>query len=133
MRKSEWQLHAMQVGSALMTRDEKVAHLAGCAICKARLATKRKNEAARARHNASIARERGKAMVIGIMAIGNNGTRFNNLDIKHPRKDLLAKMGRARAQKIFIDTKDGKTYHSGYIVGGEWFQFYEVHPWRKEE
>ena len=67
-----------------------------------------------------------------VMAIDQYGQIEHGLDSKHPRKALLARLGAAKAQKMYWDTKDGKTYHSGYIIQGRWFTFYNVTPWQKE-
>jgi hypothetical protein len=66
-------------------------------------------------------------MKLGYMAIGSYGTKLHNL--KHPRKDILERMGKTHASKMYIDDKDGNAKHVGYIVGGEWFTVYEIHEW----
>ena len=43
-----------------------------------------------------------------------------------PRKDLLERLGRKHADKMYVDTKDGRTLHIGYIVGHQWFTIYKV-------
>lgn len=63
------------------------------------------------------------------MAIDQYGTTYHGL--KHPRKDLLERLGYASAKKMYVD-KDGKTYHTGYVIGGAWLDVYEVKPMRKE-
>ena len=65
-------------------------------------------------------------MKLGYMACGNYGTVFHGL--KHPRKDLLEKMGASSCQKMFVDSNEGAK-HIGYIVRGEWFTVYEIHEW----
>lgn len=49
----------------------------------------------------------------------------------HPRKDLMVRAGVQHAEKMYVDGKDGKTYHTGYIVAGCWYTVYEVTPMRK--
>ena len=63
------------------------------------------------------------------MAVGHYGTTFHGL--KHPRKDLLERMGASRCEKMYMDDNEGKSFHVGYIVAGEWFSIYEVIPMRK--
>lgn len=64
------------------------------------------------------------------MAINQYGDTYHGLT--HPRKDLCEKLGRSHAEKIYIDGKDGKSYHVGYLIAGEWLEVYEVKPLRKE-
>ena len=42
----------------------------------------------------------------------------------HPRKELLAKLGGGRADKIYRDKKDGAFVCVGYIIRGEWWALY---------
>ena len=60
------------------------------------------------------------------MAIDQYGHTYHNL--KHPRKDLCERLGRTHVDKMYIDDKDGNTYHIGYIIGGLWLRLYEVSP-----
>jgi len=49
----------------------------------------------------------------------------------HPRKELLDKLSRKHADKIFIDSaKHDKTYHVGYVMAGGWWSLYT--EWQKE-
>ena len=67
---------------------------------------------------------------LGYMAVGNYGTTLQLTDAKkHPRGQLLKKLGASHAAKMYTDTKDGETKHIGYIIGGEWFTVFEVHAW----
>ena len=61
------------------------------------------------------------------MACDQYGNWFHNLG-QHPRKALLAILGKAKASKMFQDTKDGKTMHVGYVIGGHWLTLFEVRP-----
>ena len=63
------------------------------------------------------------------MAVDQYGNTFHNL--KHPRKDLCEKLGRQHVDRMYVDTKDGKSYHCGYIIGGHWLDVFEVIPMRK--
>lgn len=65
-------------------------------------------------------------MKIGYMASGSRGTVVHLTDPeKHPRGQLLSKLGASHAAKMYVG--DGE--HVGYIVNGEWFNVYEVHSW----
>ena len=64
-----------------------------------------------------------------VMALGHLGTKFYDLDPRHPRKDLLSRLARKRASKVYLDLSDGSTRHVGYIVAGEWFTFYRIEHW----
>ena len=46
-----------------------------------------------------------------------------------PRRDLLERLGRQHANKMYVDTKDGQAKHIGYIIAGLWITVYEVHEW----
>lgn len=39
---------------------------------------------------------------------------------KHPRKELMEHFGIQHASKMYVDTKDGKSMHIGYVVRGHW-------------
>ena len=51
---------------------------------------------------------------------------------KHPRKQLLEKMGKKHAEKIYVDVKndDGSitTIHSGWKIGNSWFDVFRLEP-----
>lgn len=42
-------------------------------------------------------------------------------------KDLRAKlgMGGSRVYKIYVDGKDGRTLHTGYVIGEHWLTAYQ--------
>jgi len=67
----------------------------------------------------------------GYMAIDQYGQTEHLGLTQHPRKALLDKVGGSSARKIYVDTKAGKTKHVGYIIGGRWFNLYEVKRWEK--
>ena len=46
-------------------------------------------------------------------------------------KELRVKAGGGRISKAYNDGTDGKTYHTGYVVGCRWFD--EFTPTRKEQ
>lgn len=47
-------------------------------------------------------------------------------ELRHPRKDLLERLGRSKASKMYIDRKDGSSVHVGYVIAGQWLTIYEV-------
>ena len=44
-------------------------------------------------------------------------------------KELKSQLGKTKASRMFVDSKDGKTYHIGYVIGQHWLTAYE--PIRK--
>jgi hypothetical protein len=60
------------------------------------------------------------------MAIDQYGQTYHGLE--HPRTDLLARLSRKHADKMYVDTKKGGTRHSGYVIGGLWLSVYRVMP-----
>lgn len=64
------------------------------------------------------------------MAIDQYGQTYHGL-VK-PRRDLLSRLGRKRASRMFRDTKDGRAVHVGWIIGGLWLEVYEVKPMERE-
>lgn len=69
-------------------------------------------------------------MKVGYLAIGHHGTVHRLIGTaRGPRAQLLEACYRKSARKIYVDTKAGEQKHVGYIVGGEWFDVYEVHEW----
>jgi hypothetical protein len=63
------------------------------------------------------------------MGVDQYGQTYHNLG-EHPRKALLAKMGRKHASKMYVD-RAGKPYHTGYIIAGLWIRVYKVEDWSK--
>ena len=61
------------------------------------------------------------------MAIDQYNQTYHNLG-QHPRKALLDRLYSKHADKMYIDGKDGKSYHTGYIIGGMWLKLYKVTP-----
>lgn len=64
------------------------------------------------------------------MGIDQHGVTYHDLGT-HPRKALLERFGRKHADKIYLDLKDGRTVHTGYVIAGLWIQLYEVYQMRK--
>ena len=63
------------------------------------------------------------------MAVDQFGQTFHGLE--HPRKDLLERLGRRHADKMYQDTTDGKTRHVGYIINKQWLTVYRVVQWKE--
>jgi len=63
------------------------------------------------------------------MAIDQYGQTYHGLE--HPRKDLMNKLCCQHADRVYVDSADGKTYHVGYVIAGRWLNVYEVIPLRK--
>lgn len=59
------------------------------------------------------------------MAIDQYGRTVHDLG-PHPRKGLLAKLGAKHATKVYVDKRDGRSVHIGYVVQGRWFTIYWV-------
>ena len=45
---------------------------------------------------------------------------YGNRFTANSRKELIAKIGKGRVSKMYVDTKDGRTLHVGYVVGQHW-------------
>jgi len=63
------------------------------------------------------------------MAINQYGDTYHGLE--YPRKDLLERLCRKHADKMYVDSKDGSTFQTGYVIGREWLTVYKVFPMRK--
>jgi len=68
----------------------------------------------------------GRRMFMGIDQYGETYH-----DLVHPRKDLMERLGRKSASRMYVDTKDGVSKHIGYVIAGRWVQIYEVTQWEK--
>lgn len=66
------------------------------------------------------------------MAIDQYGNTEHNLG-PHPRKGLLERLDRKHASKVYVDKKDGRSVHIGWIVAGRWFTVYEVKRMERED
>lgn len=60
------------------------------------------------------------------MARDQYGQYYHDLGI-HPRKTLLERLGRKRAQRMYVDSKSG-TKHIGWIIAGLWLTVWHVEP-----
>ena len=61
------------------------------------------------------------------MAIDQYGHTYHGLGA-HPRKELLKRLGRSHAERMYCDKSDGTAVHVGYIIGGLWLTLYTVTP-----
>jgi hypothetical protein len=66
------------------------------------------------------------------MGIDQYGTIYHGLG-SYPRKELLRRLGRGRAAKMYIDKNGGQTVHCGYVIGSLWITLYTVLPFEKSE
>lgn len=68
---------------------------------------------------------------VGYMAVSNHSRTVHLTNPKkHPRGQLMDKLGSKHCEKIYIDAENGTAKHIGYIIGREWFTIYEVCEWR---
>lgn len=61
------------------------------------------------------------------MAIDQYGQTLHGL--KHPRKELLKRLGATHAEKMYQDREDGQTVFKGYIISGLWLSLFKVEPY----
>ena len=66
-------------------------------------------------------------MKLGYLGIDQYGKRYK-MD-KYPRKELLEQTGYSNASKMYMERKDGSSYHDGYVIGPHWITVHEVHSW----
>jgi hypothetical protein len=66
---------------------------------------------------------------IGFIGIDQYGN-YYKID-KNPRKELLEKFGVKHAEKMYVDTKDRKIRHCGYIISRHWIEVYIVSVWKE--
>ena len=64
--------------------------------------------------------------MLGYMATDQHGNTYHMYNEKSPRKWLLHHFGRKNAQKMYVDGKDGKAIHTGYIIAGHWLSVFQV-------
>ena len=65
-----------------------------------------------------------------IMGRDQYGQAYHDLGA-HPRAELLARLGKSHAERMFVDKKSGPPAHIGYIIGGLWVTLYNIEPWEK--
>lgn len=61
------------------------------------------------------------------MAIDQYGQTYHGLG-NHPRAELLKRLGRTKAARMYIDKRDGATVQVGWIIAGLWLRVYRVEP-----
>ena len=59
------------------------------------------------------------------MAVDNHGQTYHALG-KHPRTELMKRIGCSSAKRMFADLKDGSSQHVGWVVGSHWCMVYYV-------
>ncbi len=57
-----------------------------------------------------------------LLYVDQYGNRFRAHIVKELRAQI--KNGKSRVSKMFVDGNDGRTYHTGYVIGGHWLQGY---------
>ena len=62
-----------------------------------------------------------------IMGIDQYGGTYHDLT-KYPRKKLQDIFDTKSITKMYIDGKDGKAIHVGYIIKGCWIRLYKLKP-----
>lgn len=62
------------------------------------------------------------------MAIDQRGTTYHDLG-PHPRAELLRRLHRKSAHKMYVDRKSGGSKHIGYVIAGLWLRVYKVQDW----
>jgi hypothetical protein len=66
---------------------------------------------------------------VGFMARNQYGETIHLPHCTHPRKALLAHLGRQHASKMYCDTLTGESKHIGYVIAGQWLTIYRVNEW----
>ncbi len=64
------------------------------------------------------------------MAIDQYGQTYHDLG-RFPRKNLLERLGRSKAAKMYRE-RGNSTLHTGYVIAGLWLTLYRVEPFEKE-
>ena len=67
---------------------------------------------------------------LGYMATDQYGE-FFHIGKHPPRQWLLDHFGRKHSDKMYCDTKDGRTRHEGYIIAGHWLTIFRVCEWKE--
>lgn len=61
------------------------------------------------------------------MAVDQYGQTEHDLG-PDPKKGLLERLGKRKAEEMMVDHKDGTSHHIGWVIGDRWFTVYEVKP-----
>lgn len=51
---------------------------------------------------------------------------------QYPRKELMKMHGVQHADKMYVDDRDGKSHHIGYVVSGSWYTVYKLSDLHEE-
>lgn len=62
-----------------------------------------------------------------VIGIDQYGQTYMNLG-KSPRKELLKRLGYKKANRLYVDKKDGSTVAIGYVIGNIWITLHELKP-----
>jgi len=60
------------------------------------------------------------------MGVDQYGDTYHGL--KHPRKDLMGRLGSTHADIMYCDLKGGGSRRKGYVIAHRWIDVYEVRP-----
>jgi len=63
------------------------------------------------------------------MAIDQHGHAYHGLT--YPRKELTQILNCKHVDKMYVDTKNGEVYQTGYVIAGSWLRIFEVIPMSK--
>lgn len=59
------------------------------------------------------------------MATDQFGNTYHDLGA-HPRKELMQRIGKKSARKMYVDSKTGTAKHIGWVIGKHWLTVLEV-------
>lgn len=68
---------------------------------------------------------------LGFIGIDQYGTHYHIK--KHPRKELMEQLGSRSASKMYLDAKEGKCKHVGYVIKRCWISVYRICQWKGGE
>jgi len=67
--------------------------------------------------------------LVGFLGIDQYGKKYWLNKPKFPRNQLLQLFGSTYTKKMYVDTKNGKTKHIGYIIDDYWIKIYKIFEW----
>ena len=59
------------------------------------------------------------------MGVDQYGDTWHDLG-QHPRKELLNRLNRKHASKMYVDKLNGPPVHIGWVIAGRWITVYKV-------
>jgi hypothetical protein len=65
------------------------------------------------------------------MGIDQYGNTYHSLG-RFPRKELLRRLCRSNAKKMYTDITSGGYRHIGWVIGGLWIRVFRVEPLTSE-